>query len=437
MDSTVYVGSSFEALFEHPDIDEMLALPPVVFQDFVAYVFRRAGYDVKDVSTTYVKGVDLELKLTLLQGEHLLGGVEVKRFARGNDVDQHTVQHFLGAPLVHHSGIGYLITTSDFTGPAYQFAQENPALRLINGPHFVRYINYLRGSVDDMPNENAGYIPPDCVLAADMLHYQTKRGPTKVLAIANNKGGVGKTLTARYIASGLAKSGQRVLLVDLDPQANLTEIMFDYDHSESVQLSSAHLGQYFAGQALLRDLIRPSALHPFVWIIPSNPYLVRRDSGGLGRPMTELRFVRDLYTAFCAPPQPGQYLFDWIILDTPPAVSLFTRAALAAADYVLVPVRARKSSFVGTVNLLETLDTMSALMGHAPRLIGGVITHWREDATSRNGEVRIRKLFRDVRSDLLATKIPLAVAIENNPALAQNAMHAYDALVGEVLELCQ
>lgn len=433
------VSLAFQKLFARPTISDMLALNPTAFEQFVAYVFRRAGYGVTNVSTQHEIGVDLELHLTLLQGTQVLGGVEVKRYAPEHVVDQHTVQHFLGAPLVHGpNGVGYLITLSDFTPHAYQFAQGNPHLHLLNGSRFVRYINYVRGSVDEYPEEHPAFLSPESILNADHLLVNSSRNSTKILAVANNKGGVGKTITVRYLATGLAASGQRVLVVDMDPQANLTWQMFNYDLLDSfTEVSYPHLGQYFAGKANLRDLYAQSALHPMILVVPSHPNLVRRDSGGLGRPATELRFVQDIYAELCASPAPGQKPFDWIILDTPPAVSLFTRAALAACDYVLVPLRARNSSYIGTRALLDTVDTMSALRGKAPTLIGGVVTHWGEDAATVAAEAHIQELFLRRGSDLLQSKIPNAVAIENNPMRAKHAVNAYHTLLKEVVERCQ
>ena len=417
----------------------MLSLSPKGFEQFVAYTFSRAGYGVTDVSTKVYKGVDLELYLTLLHGVQALGGVEVKRYGLENYVDKAAAQMLLGAPVVHGpSGVGFLITTSDFTQHAYDFATQTSHLHLLNGARFVRYIKYLRGSVDDHPDSDNPPISPDCILAADKLVASITRDKTRILVVANNKGGVGKTTTARYLGLGLAQSGQRVLLVDMDPQANLTQ--FALNTFDTTLLPRAHLGTYFSGHAQLRDLPQPSALHPLLWVIPSHPLLGRRDSGGSGRPKVELAFVRDLQTTFASTQSTSQPLFDWVILDTPPAVSLFTRAALAAADYVLVPARARDSSVVGTQNLLATRDTMGALMGRYPVILGGLFTHWRDDATSRDPEVRIQVIFRNHGSDTLETKIPMAIAIEGadgKTPWAPHAMRAYDDLVEEVVTLCQ
>lgn len=428
--------SPFLALFRKPTISEMHTLRPKEFEQFVAFVFRRAGYGVTDVSTQVLLGVDLELNLTLVRGTQPLGGVEVKRYAVDHLVDKAAAQLLLGAPLVHQpGGVGFLITTSDFTQSAYDFAKQSPALHLLNGKRFVRFINYVRGSVDDHPDEGQPAISPACILEADALVAQIPRSRTKILAIANNKGGVGKTTTARFLGLGLARSGQRVLIVDMDPQANLSE--FTLGTFDASALPHQHLGSYFAGQAQLANLPVPSVLHPLLWVVPSHPQLGRRDSGGSGRPTVELNFVRDLQSTFASTASSPNNRYDWIILDTPPAVSLFTRSALAAADYILVPARARDSSVVGTQTLLATRATMGALMGRMPSLVGGVFTHWGQDVTSQEPEIRIQTIFRDEGSDTLQTKIPSAVAIEGPAHLATHAVRAYDDLLEEVLNLCQ
>ncbi|MGZ6308246.1 MAG: ParA family protein, partial [Ktedonobacterales bacterium] len=145
-----------------------------------------------------------------------------------------------------------------------------------------------------------------------------------------------------------------------------------------------------------------------------------------------LKFVANLYDAFA--PREGFTRYDWIIIDTPPNVSLFTRAALAAADFVLAPVRARESSVRGTINMLYALRGMSALMGRTPQLLGGLLTHWGEDTASENAEARLGDVFHNERTRLLDPRIPMSAAIESNPNAARNARLAYDQVVEEVLK---
>ncbi len=102
-------------------------------------------------------------------------------------------------------------------------------------------------------------------------------------------------------------------------------------------------------------------------------------------PGAELRFVRDLHAADVVPPQfIDAHAFDWIILDTGPSMGFFTRSAVAASHYVLMPVAPGVFADVGVNLLRRTIYTMSALVGEPITLLGGVITQWREDQLNRD-----------------------------------------------------
>ena len=181
----------------------------------------------------------------------------------------------------------------------------------------------------------------------------------------------------------------------------------------------------------MRDAIHQSVQQPLLSLIPAHPLLARYDSGGFGRPELELGFVESLYKAFA--PQEGHLLYDWILLDTPPNVSLFTRAALAAADYVLVPIRARPSSVRGTLNMFDAQSAMAELMGRTPKLLGGLLTHWGEDNASQTAQGQLDLILSQQDSKVLDIKVPVSNAIESNPNAARNVKQAYDDLVEEVM----
>jgi chromosome partitioning protein len=199
---------------------------------------------------------------------------------------------------------------------------------------------------------------------------------TKILAIANNKGGVGKTTTAYYLGAEIARHSQRVLLIDLDGQGNLTErcIPEQVARRDDTGEFFPNIVQYFAGERTLGELIISAERQPLS-LIPSDPFLTLRDLGGSGRPDIELRFVLDLQNLCVQPIASLGGAPDWVIIDTPPALSAFTRAGLAAADHVLAPVRPRPASLAGTANMLRTLRTMNALMGADATFLGAVVTH--------------------------------------------------------------
>lgn len=353
--------SQFDQLFKQPSIEAMLQLSSKKFEHFVAFVLQQAGYGVRDVAAKFLRGVDLELQ-SRHPPQQRFGGIEAKRYDPSHLVGLKAVQKLMGAPAIR-GRTGYLITTSDFTLPANQMAATSKNIRLLNGVSFVRYITYLKGSAYTDAAVLNTVIPPDGFAVAVP---NAKASHTKILTIANNKGGVGKTTTARYFASILAARGETVLLVDMDPQANLSEYIFNL---RAERIAESHLRQ-----------------------------------------------------------------FDWIIFDTPPAVSLFTRSALAASQFVLLPVRARFSSISGSETLLTQVPTMNALTGSAAKVIGGFITHWGDDRDSNDMAAVIQGVFTQNGSQLLQTKIPFDVSIERRTGRRKSqADAAYDSLVDEVL----
>lgn len=420
----------FAQLYQTPTIDGMrrLGARGLEFERFVKYVLDYAGYQAKHTGPVFRGGVDVELLERVDHGRaRRLGGVECKRYNRQLPVGRDPVQKLAGARALRGGLPGYLITTSTFTKPAREEAAAHPTVQLIDGERFVRYITYVAGSVGAERKSSLTTIAPDVVLKADRIRSQAPAAMPRVLTIANNKGGVGKTTTARFLGLELAATGQRVLLIDMDPQANLTEFILGISADD---LTPPTLADYFVETASLRDAVHPSPQQPLLSIIPAHPLLARYDTGGFGRPDLELRFVESVYVAFGS--QEGHLLYDWIIIDTPPNVSLFTRVALAVSDYILVPMRARKSSQRGTLNMLEARKAMAALMGRTPNVLGGLFTHWGEDSASHDAENSLALILGTVDSGVLDAKIPVSNAIESNPSAAHNAMKEYKSLAQEV-----
>jgi chromosome partitioning protein len=177
---------------------------------------------------------------------------------------------------------------------------------------------------------------------------------------------------------------------------------------------------------------------PLVYLIPSHPGLSLLDTGGAGRPSVEVGFARELHALASAPYQATGKQFDWVILDTPPAISLFTRSALCAADYVIAPARSRPSSVTGTRNMVDTLDTMNALKHTPAKLLGCLLTHWQEDEHSTETYPDLEALFSGRRSRILASYIPFDVTVEKTHGATQNrARNAYVAAAREVLDHVQ
>lgn len=432
------VPERFAALFNKPTTAEMHALTPRDFERFVAYVLRRAGYDVKEVGPHFLRGVDLEVRRP--GSRRIVAGIECKRFAPEQLVTAPVVRGAMGAPAVQLAGTKpFVITTSDFNEPAHQMAQAGSRhAYLMNGAQLVRYIDYIRNSRND-DDDVITTLSPEHFTGTDSVRSR-RIGNTRILTIANNKGGVGKTTTAYYLGVELAKRGKRVLLIDLDGQGNLTERCLPVQvakRTDDGQLFP-NITDYFSGEKDLAELITRSDEDPLS-IIPADPFLTLRDYGGHGRPDIELRFARDVQK-LCAKDiaslggQP-----DWIIIDTPPAMSVFTRGGLCAAEYVIAPMRPRPSSVAGTRNMLQTLRTVNALMGTQAQFIGVAMTHWDDLALSSSAlQITIIPAINRFGGRVLDTYIPMDNRLEAlHPGAGTNGAKAYSELAEEVLRYAE
>ena len=425
--------AKFAGLFKNPTVEQMYALSARDFERFVAYVLRRAGYEVKEVGPHFIHGVDLEMRVP--GKARIVGGVECKRFGPDNLVKASVVMGVKGAPAVSHPGAKpFVITTSDFTDAAHDMAEAGAKqANLLNGAQLVRYIKYIQGSLRD-DDDTITVLSPDFFAGWEATPTSAD-SDTIILTVANNKGGVGKTTTAYYLGAEIASQGDRVLLIDLDGQANLTEWCFP-EQASDLSDESEHLpniAEYFAHQKPLKDLVKETD-RPNLAIIPADTSLALRDLGGSGRPGIEFQFARDVHKLSAQSLAALGGKPDWIIIDTPPALSNFTRAGLAAAHYVLAPVRPRRRSIKGTVNILNTLVTMNALTGNHASFIGVAVTHW--DGLQISKEVvNVRFPLELVKYDasIFETMIPIDNQLETlQPGAKTPGAKAYATLAEEV-----
>jgi chromosome partitioning protein len=228
-----------------------------------------------------------------------------------------------------------------------------------------------------------------------------------------------------------------VLLIDLDGQANLTEWCFPEqpEHQGNGTERFPNITQYFSKQWPLHDLITSTGKE-YLSIIPADPALTLRDLGGSGRPDIEVKFAEDVQKLCVQPQATLGGVPEWIIIDTPPAMSAFTRAGLAAAHYVLAPVRPRRRTLPGTRNMLATLRTMNALMGASAIFMGAVITHWDDLQVSKEFEnTRLPNAMQEFGGGhVFTTKIPIDNQLESlEPGAKTPGAKKYEALADEVV----
>jgi chromosome partitioning protein len=415
----------YEALFSHPSAADMLALTWGDFEQFVAYVFTCAGYTVEyvgDVHFPLGPGVDLNL-YTNATARKPVARVEVRHFAPDKIIGFNDVMAFAGKLGMNNGIPGYLVTTSSFNANAKAGAAEAAVeLHLVDGQQLERYIRYIAGSrirhVDGI-SKTATVTPPDLLLSS-ANPQQRDRLHQPVLAIANNKGGVAKTTTALNLGLALAAEGKRVLLVDMDGQATLTlALPAPSPGLKSVKNAPAiphqrFITEYFTGDTRqLVDLVERTRFDN-IWLIPADNDLHRLDTGGTARPEAELAFVQAIHDPTLAVPNhlPSPGPFDWIILDTPPAQSCFTRLALAAAHYILIPVNVEVFSVKGIYQILNTVATMRAFVGHGAHIIGSLRTRWKKTKTAETVESELIPFLHAEEIHLFAEPIPADDKIE-------------------------
>jgi len=251
----------------------------------------------------------------------------------------------------------------------------------------------------------------------------------KIIAIANQKGGVGKTTTAVNLGHALAEKGQRILIVDLDPQGNATSAL------GMQELESESLYEALLGNESIADRVMPTRIEK-LFLIPANLDLagaeveIARMNDHLTRLTATLSILRDDQT------------FDFILLDCPPSLGILMTNALAAADELLTPIQCEYFALEGLVKIVRVVEQVRGSGANDSLEIGGIVMTMFDSRTNLSAQVvaDVRKHF---GSKVYKMVVPRTVRLSEAPSFGKSILeydtggvgaYAYRALAREFIK---
>ncbi len=264
----------------------------------------------------------------------------------------------------------------------------------------------------------------------------SSRPGVRVLAVCNQKGGVGKTTTAINLGTALAAIGEKVLVIDLDAQGNASTGL-------GIAPEQRHITTYdiLSTKASIAQAAIPT-LVPNLFIVPANSDLVGLESELLHEPNRNFR-MRDAISALNAAQRsrPGEAPFNYILIDCPPSLNVLTLNAMAAANSVLVPVQCEFFALEGISQLKQTIDGVRASLNPSLEIQGVVLTM--HDSRAKLSEEVANEVRNTFGAKVYATVIPRNVKIAEAPSHGKPILlydfksagsQAYVQLASEIIE---
>jgi chromosome partitioning protein len=248
----------------------------------------------------------------------------------------------------------------------------------------------------------------------------------RVIAICNHKGGVGKTTTSVNLSAYLAASGKRVLLIDFDPQANASSGL---GFAKNTDVKTIYHG--VLREAAPMELVRQTGIGRYEFI-PAHPSLAGLTIELLQKPEREYYLHKFL--------DPFRSMYDYIVVDLPPSMSLLTVNGLVAADEILIPVQCEYYGLEGLGQLLETVDMINKNLGRNLKIAGAVITMY--DAREHLSREVAKEVRRHFNGHVYDVEIPRSIALAEAPSFGKPVLsyapdtpgaRAYERLAREVI----
>jgi len=226
-----------------------------------------------------------------------------------------------------------------------------------------------------------------------------------IIAIANQKGGVGKTTTAINLAAALASKGVRTLLLDLDPQANSSMSFVDVR-----EIKRTIYDALTEDDIHLSDIVVPIQKVENLYLGPSSIALAKIEAKLLGELDSHYRLKDEL--------QSIQDSYDYILIDTPPTLGIITVNALVAATHVLIPIQASYFALEGTDDLLETIEKIKLRANPQLQILGALITMYdKRTLLAKDIYEQIQNVF---GLKVFQTMITKSVRLEESPAYRES-----------------
>lgn len=225
-----------------------------------------------------------------------------------------------------------------------------------------------------------------------------------IIAITNQKGGVGKTTTAINLAAALAQKGSKTLLIDLDPQGNASLSFID-PHAVEHSMYEVFVDPNVA----LLDVVVP-AQQANLWVAPARLSLAKIEPSMAGQLDAHFRLKDKI--------APALGNFDFIVIDTPPTLGMLTVNAMIAATHLLVPIQPSYFALEGTDDLVETYERIRVRANPDLQFLGIVLTMYdRRTILARDIERQIGEVFKE---KLFQTRISKSVRLEESPAYKES-----------------